>query len=387
MERRKKALRWALGLFFGGLLALTFLSNTLQSLTLPKVAVEKPTVGILDLSVKQEGFLQPAYTMPLSPLGSWTVAKVHVKKGDRVRKGDPLLTFDTETTQRSLEDEETRYEQMQIQLQQMQEALKPLLREGDDEDAIEKQKQDIRVKQLDMEIERRKIADLQKQIRDGEVLRAPFDGVVSSLSVEAGANVSPGQSVCAVASDASGYQLVFTASGDAADALQLGGSVQVEIAAADVPQTEGSAPLQLNGPGGRILDGKITAIESGSDSGGSGDPGESGGSDSKTVTVEVNGEGLSPGLKATVYIAQQSERPGLKIPVDALHTDDGGTYVFVVTTKEGPLGTSYFAEKAYVDAGEQNDDTVVVTGGLSPDERVVTDSGEPLSDGDRVRLE
>ena len=33
------------------------------------------------------------------------------------------------------------------------------------------------------------------------------------------------------------------------------------------------------------------------------------------------------------------------------------------------------------------DDTVVVTGGLSPDERIVTDSSEPLSDGDRVRLQ
>ncbi|MBB6730249.1 efflux RND transporter periplasmic adaptor subunit [Cohnella zeiphila] len=380
--KRKTALRWALGLFFGGLLVLTFLSNTIQSLSLPKVAVEKPTVGSLDLSISEDGFLQPAYTAPLVPLGNWTVTTVHVKKSDHVKKGDPLLTFDTTTTQRSLEDEKTRYEQLQIQYLQMQEALKPLLRQGDDEDAIEKQKQDLQVKQLDMEIERRQIADLEKQIRDGEVLRAPFDGIVSSLSVEAGANVSPGQSVCTVASDASGYQLVFSASGDAADALQLGGNVKVAIAATDMPQTEGKDLPAFNGPGGRVLDGKISAIESGS-----GQSGGEGGSDAKTVTVDVSGDGLSPGLKATANIPQQSASPGFKIPVDALHSDDSGSYVFVATAKEGPLGSSYYAVKAYVNTGEQSDDTVVILSGLSPDERVVTDSSEPLSDGDRIRLE
>lgn len=375
-------MRWAIGLFFGILLVLTFLSNTIQSLTLPKVAVEKPSLGSLDLSVTEDGYLQPAYLAPLTPLGSWKVDRIHVDKGDRVRKGDPLITFDTTATERSLEDERTRYEQERIRLEQSEAQLKPLWREGGQDEAIDKLQKDLQVQKLDMDIARRKIADLEKLLRDGRVLRAPVDGVVSSLTVEEGANAGAGQPVGEIASDASGYQLVISASGDAADALRIGAEVTVEVNDADMPQGADDAGIKFDGMGVKQLTGTISSIEAAS-----GGSGGDAGSDAKRVTIDVDGTGLSPGLKASVYIPQESRGPGFKIPADALHSDDSGTYVFVVSTKEGPLGTSYYAEKAYVDAGEQNDDTVVVMNGLTPEERVVTDSSEPLSDGDRVRLE
>lgn len=380
MHRRKKALRWAIGVFFGGLLVLTFLSNTIQSLTLPKVAVETPDMGSLDLSVDADGYLQPAYTAQLMPLGSWTVSQIHVKKGDRVKKGDPIFTFDTTETQRSLEDEKARYEQQKIQLAQLQTALKPLLRDGSDEDAIDRQKQDIEVQQLNLDIERRKVEDLEKQIRDGQVLRAPADGIVASLNVEESATVSPGQPVGTVASDASGYQLVISASGDAADALRIGQSVTVQVDDADARQTAASGQKAHAGLNIRQLQGTISAIEA---AGSGGDAG----SDAKQVTIDVAGTDLSPGLKASAYIPQEGTSPGLKISTDALQSDDNGTYVFAVTDREGPLGSSYYVEKAYVTTGEQTDDTVLILNGLKPDERVVTDTSEPLSDGDRVRLD
>lgn len=389
MHRRKIALRWAIGIFFGGLLVLTFLSNTIQSLTLPKVAVETPEMGALDLSVDADGYLQPAYSAQLIPLGDWTVSEVHVKKGDRVKKGDSVVTFDTTSTERSLEDEQARYKQQQIQLEQLLDALKPLLRDGD-QDAIDRQKRDIESQQLSLDMEQRKVEDLEKQISDGQVLRAPTDGIVSALNVETGANVSPGQPVGTIASDASGYQLIITASGDAGDALRIGDKVTVQVDDSDAKQAEASGQTAAGGKKAlagldvRQLQGTISAIETATGSGGNG--GDAG-SDAKQVTVDISGTGLSPGLKATAYIAQQGKSPGLKIATDALHSDDSGAYVFAVTDKEGPLGSSYFAEKAYVTTGEQTDDTVLILNGLGPDERVVTDASEPLSDGDRVRLE
>ncbi|MBB6729953.1 efflux RND transporter periplasmic adaptor subunit [Cohnella zeiphila] len=381
MHRRKIALRWAIGVFFGSLLVLTFLSNTIQSLTLPKVAVETPDTGSLDLSVDAEGYLQPAYTAQLIPLGSWTVSEVKARKGDRVKKGDSIVTFDTTTTQRSLEDEQARRKQEQIRLEQLQDALKLLMR-GDDQDAIERQKRDMESQQLSLDMEQRKVEELERQISDGQVLRAPTDGVVESLNVEAGANVSPGQPVGTIASDASGYQFVISASGDAGDALSIGDKVTVQVDGADAPQTQTAAGVRgkkaLSGPDVRQLQGTISTIEEG---------GDGADSDAKRVTVDISGTDLSPGLKATAYIPRQSQSPGLKISTDALKSDDNGTYVFAVTDKEGPLGSSYFAEKAYVTTGEQTDDTVLILNGLGPDERVVTDASEPLSDGDRVRLE
>ena len=335
-------------------------------MSLPKVAVEKPVMGSLDLSISEEGYLQPAYSAPLTPAGNWTVAEVHVQKGDRVRKGDPLITFDPSDTERTLEDEKTRYKQAQLQLEQLQEAMKPLLRAGE-QDAIDKQTREIEVKKLDMVIAARSIDELEEQIREGRVLEAPFDGVVESVNAEEGIQVSAAQTVCELASDESGYQLVIAAEGDAASALQIGRSVQVEVGQPEL----------------RLLEGTIDSVEDAESQGG----GSGGGSDVKTVTIDVDGMDLTPGMKATVYIDQESASPGFKISSDALHSDGSGTYVFTVTTEEGPLGSSYFARKTYVDAGEENDGTVVILSGLMHDERIVTDTSAPLSDGDRVRLE
>lgn len=369
MDRRKRTLRWAIALFVLGLLLLTYLSATIQSLALPKVAVKEPTMGSLDLSVNEDAYLQPAYSAPLTPLGNWKVTGVYAKKGDRVKQGDPLLTFDPAETERALEDDRTRYEQQKIRLSQLVAALKPLLRDGSDAASIERQKQDIETQKLDMAIAARKIADLEKQIRDGRILRAPFDGVVTSLSAEEGITASQGQQVCIVASDASGYELQIAASGDAASALQIGREAEVVVDEQDFRQ----------------LTGKIASITNASEQGGaSGNGGDTGG---KTITIDVAGTGLSPGLKATVFIRQESGKPGLKLPASALRTDDGGSYVFTVTVKEGPLGSSYFAKKTYVETGGENEDTVVIKSGLMPAERIVTDTSEPLSDGDRIRLE
>ncbi|MBM7563978.1 efflux RND transporter periplasmic adaptor subunit [Paenibacillus sacheonensis] len=370
MERRRRMLRWALGLFIGGLLVLTYLSNTIQGLALPKVTVKSPSMGSLDLSVNEEGYLQAAYSAPLLPLGNWEVVKVHVEKGDRVKQGDPIVTFDTYATERSLEDEKTRYAQQQIKLSQLINELKPLLQQGADDAAVDRQKQAIESQKLEMSIAGRRIDDLQKQIRDGQVLRAPFAGIVTSLTAEEGTTASPGQQVCLLASDASGYVLSIAATGDAASSLQIGREVDVEI-------DDSSA---------RRLKGTIASIE---DASGQGEGGAAGSGDSgaKSVKIDVRGDGLKPGLKAAVYIDQQSERPGFKIPASALEADDEGTYVFALTVKEGPLGSSYFVKKTYVDTGETNDDTAVVLNGLLPDERIVTEASEPLGDGDRVRLE
>lgn len=365
MKRRQKILRWTIVLFFFALLLITFLSGTIQTVTLPKVAVEKPVMGSLDLSVLEEGYLQPAYSAPLMAEGSWKVLEVHVQRGDRVAKGDALITFDPSSTEVQLEDAKTRYAQQQLKLEQLKEALKPLLRE-EDQEAVRQQERDMETQRLEMEIQKRDIQELEQQIAEGRVLRAPFDGIVTALTAEAGMTASPSQQMCSVASDATGYQLTIGVSGDPALALQIGTDVEVEI----------------EGTEDRRISGNISAIEN-ADS----QVSDAGSGVYRTVTIDVSGDNLSPGLKATAYIRQESNQPGMKIPADAIDTDDTGAYVFTVSVKEGPLGSLYFAQKTYVETGAENDDTVVIADGLTHEDRVVTAASEPLNDGDRIRLE
>ncbi|WP_028612831.1 efflux RND transporter periplasmic adaptor subunit [Paenibacillus harenae] len=355
MQRRKKTLRWMIGLFFTLLLALTFLSNTIQGMSLPKVSVEKPETGGLDLDVSGEGFLQSAHTAQLFPEGDWKVEKIHISKNDRVSQGDPLITFDTSSTKRTLEDEKTRYEQERIQLEKMADQLKMLLR-SDDTTGVDNLKRDIEMQQLDMQMQQRKIGDLQKQITEGGMLTSPVYGVITSLNAAEGAAAGRGQPVIEIADDASGYQFSITANSDDAAMLRIGDKAKVHLD--EEPR--------------RSVEGIISEIE---------DEPEGG---SKKITFDLKDANLQPGLKAAVSITSQSKSFGMQIPKSVLEEDNNGYYIYTVSEKDGPLGAAYYVSKTYITIKDENGDTVV-TDGLMPNEQYVKESSEPISDGDRVR--
>ncbi|WP_309123514.1 efflux RND transporter periplasmic adaptor subunit [Paenibacillus sp.] len=356
MIQRKRTLRWLIGLFFAALLTLTFLSNTIQSLSLPKVSVETPELGALERSVSGEGFLRPAQTASLYPQGDWTVEAIHKRDGDRVRKGDPLIDFDTESTRRALQDEKTRYEQKKLQMEKLLDQMKTALRDGDTT-GTDNQKRDLQVMELDMDIQRRSIADLERRIAEGGTLTAPFDGVVTKVNASEGASVGRSQPVVELADDASGYSFDFTADSDDASALQVGAAVKVWLD--ETPR--------------RSVAGLISDIEDASEDG-----------SLKTITIEVGGPGLEPGKRAFVDVSQMSDARGVKIPKSTLKSDSGGDYVFTVAEEDGPLGTAYYVRATYVTVQEENGDTAVVEG-LMPTDRVVAEASEPIDDGDRVR--
>ncbi|MBW7473915.1 efflux RND transporter periplasmic adaptor subunit [Paenibacillus oenotherae] len=363
MQRRKGMLSWMIGIFCALLLVLTFLSNTIQGLSLPKVAVDKPGMGGLDLNVSGDGFLQPAHTAQLHAEADWKVEKILKRKNDRVKRGDPLITFNTASTKRTLQDEKTRYQQQELQLARMIDQMKAVLRSGDTS-GIEDQKRSIESHKLDMEMQERKLADLQKQIAEGGTLRAPVDGIVTALNASEGAAASRGQPVIEIADDAAGYQFSIMADSNDASLLRIGD--KVSIALDEEPR--------------RSIEGLISDIE---DAEASGNDGNSEGSN-KQITFEVADAKLKPGLKAYISISNQSRSFGMQIPKAVLQQDNNGYYIFTLTDKNGPLGTAYYAAKTYVTIKDENGDTAVVDG-LMPDELFITDSSEPISDGDRVR--
>ncbi|RCW49557.1 efflux RND transporter periplasmic adaptor subunit [Paenibacillus prosopidis] len=363
MQRRKKTLSWMIGLFFIMLLVLTFLSNTIQGMSLPKVSVQEPEMGGLDLNVSGNGFLQPAHTAQLYAEADWKVDKILKRKNDRVKRGDSLVTFDTTSTKRTLQDEKTRYKQKELQLAKLMDELKIMLR-SEDTSGIEDKKRDLENQKLDMQVQERKIADLQKQIVEGGTLRAPVDGIVISLNASEGATSSRGQPIIEIADDAAGYQFAIVADSNDASMLRIGDKVSV----------------QLDEEPRRSIEGFISDIE---DAEAGGNDGSSGGTNKK-ITFDVTDSQLQPGLKAYVSISNQSRSFGMQIPKSVLEQDNNGYYVFTLTEKNGPLGTAYYASKTYVTIKDENGDTAV-TDGLMPDEPFITDSSEPISDGDRVR--
>lgn len=71
------------------------------------------------------------------------------------------------------------------------------------------------------------------------------------------------------------------------------------------------------------------------------------------------------------------------IPLEALHKDKKGYYVFTIQEKESVLGSNYLAVRTSVDLLE-SDDTHVAVIGVYSDMPVVVSSTKEFGEGDRV---
>lgn len=81
------------------LLFFTFFSNTLQSLTLPKVTTVKPQTKSLEFTLEGSGKLTPVSEAKLLNASGWKVRQVLVKEGDRVTKGQTLIRYDSQAAE------------------------------------------------------------------------------------------------------------------------------------------------------------------------------------------------------------------------------------------------------------------------------------------------
>jgi RND family efflux transporter MFP subunit len=102
--------------------------------------------------------------------------------------------------------------------------------------------------------------------------------------------------------------------------------------------------------------------------------------DQRALTVEAMvpnplGE-LKPGLFATARIEQPVRTPGVVVPLAAVHTDSGTSRVFVVNGDH--------VEERIVTTGQVMGETIEITKGLKPGERVATKNVAQLTDGARV---
>lgn len=74
------------------------------------------------------------------------------------------------------------------------------------------------------------------------------------------------------------------------------------------------------------------------------------------------------------------------IPLEALHQDKKGYYVFTVQEKESVLGSNYLLERTSVDL-LASDDTHVAVIGVYSDMPVVVGSTKEIAEGDRVNYQ
>ncbi|MEK3761167.1 RND transporter [Paenibacillus sp. FSL P4-0338] len=377
-HRRKKNIKRAFLLLLGVLLFFTFFSNTLQSLTLPKVTTVTPQSKSLEFTLEGSGVLRPVNEVKLQNGSGWKPREVLVQEGERVKKGQRLILYDSQSAEAGLQDEIALLDQQKTLQQNLQDQFIQTYAEGD-ELQIRKARREIEAGKQDQARQARKIAGMRERLTAEQQLKAPFDGIVTRLNALPGIP-SSGEPDLVLSSSREGFQFDFTADAGLLTSLgiTLEEKLEVEVHSAE-------------GPSARILPGKIAEIKSAEARAGSPASEDTSGAEDiaqKTVFIVMNEGSLQGGEQVQFQMKKPSLQEGVVVPTKAIHQTGGRSFVYTIEEQRGALGNMFVAREVQIRSSITNGpDSMIQTDNLYGDEMIILESSEPLQDGNRVRLQ
>jgi membrane fusion protein (multidrug efflux system) len=286
---------------------------------------------------------------------------VDVREGDRVRRGDPVLRFDTRTSPDAvarLEQAREAYADAERQVRR----LGPLLEQG-------------AVAESDFDAANTRFKTAEADLRDARLkveVVSPIDGVVTLLAVNAGDAVGAGTVVAQVAS-LDTVRIEAEVSTDVARELNPGARVFLAEAG-----DEGGEPVNLKGaevPPSTTREGTLRRVSLGADP------------VTRLHLVEAvvanPGARLRPGEYVTLNVLVREVGPTRIAPRAALLTDrspEPGDAVPVYALEDD------IARLRTVQVGTVSEDDVEIREGLEAGDRVVTFGANRLQDGAKIKI-
>jgi RND family efflux transporter MFP subunit len=326
----------------------------------------------LVLPVKAEGSVRARHTSEVRFERAGRIDRVYVQEGQRVRKGQTLVTLDDRELRLSLEEATSRYLQGLGQLaveedeqRGSQDAERTLGEQRAELERRERAGEISREQRLDLELElgmaavrdgayRRELLEVRSGVAAARAdaarlridlerteVRAPFSGVISGLELNPGENVQVGQTLCRLVDDVNVEAAVGVLESDLA-VVAVGKPALLEV-----PALGQSIPVEVD-----VIDPEVAA-------------------DSRTCRVLLrlssDEQRVKPGMFVRAWIAGEVLTDRLLVPRQAIVTRDGRPVLFKV--EDGR------ALWVYVQLGRQNDQLVEI-------ERI--DQGGPLDPGTQV---
>lgn len=379
--RKKQTIGRQSLMFFIMMMVLTFFSNTLLHFTLPKVEAERPTNGVLIKEIFGEGTVEVKQVWEEYAKANLPVKEVLVEQGDRVSKGQTILSLDIRSLQDSYLDEQTRLQLLELSLagaedtleqkQRDYENIKALVENGAEaeinllnaEKALAEAARNCDTTRLNLTMQERKVQSLAEQVANGGVYTASADGIITELNFAAGSTANSTQPLFRLADTGQGFRLVVPVAGELAEYARPGDTVSVNIYSLD-QKTEG----------------KIERITDNSQR-----PGEQ-----KDVWIDLAGEGLAGeglagGVKGEIYLSKKTKPYPALVPNSAIYTDSDGSFVYVLKSRKGPLGMENYVQRLDVNVEDRDNEKSALTNMIA--DEVIIQSNKPLADGDKVLKE
>jgi hypothetical protein len=117
---KQKRVRKAIVVFFLFMLIMTFLSKTLNNLSLPRVDAVKPSAGYLVREIRGYGIIEPVEVFEIYPGKNVKVTEILVKSGSYVSKGGKIVETDITEAEKIYAKSMLRYENAKLDYQKLQ---------------------------------------------------------------------------------------------------------------------------------------------------------------------------------------------------------------------------------------------------------------------------
>ena len=378
----------------------------------PLVSVQAAPVkqGSISQVITVDAVLFPIDQAPIVPKVSAPVLEAHVKRGEKVHKGQLLLTLENKDLAAAAEQQRGNLEQQQAQYEIATKNAVP--------EEVQKAEGDAEAAKENLDAQQSLYNSRKSLLGQGAIARKDFDAAAVAL-VQAKAQYEQAQKHLAGLQSVGTQQNLASAHGQlsaaegaskSADA-QLGYSeirspidgvvtdgpwypgmmpqqgaplvtvmnLSQMVAKAHIPQNQASLLKKgdtalITVPGAEEpIKGKVTLVSPALDPG------------STTVEVWVqapNAKGeMKAGASATLSMTAKTVPNALVVPVDAVVTDDDGKKSVMV------IGSDSMAHKRDVQTGIQSSDAVQITNGVKAGEQLVSVGAYGLPDNTKVKVE
>lgn len=316
-------------------------------------ATSRPAVPVIYKTLQLEPFadgiealgtLRANEAVVLSATVTDTVRAVHFEDSQRVKKGDVLVEIIDDEEHALLQQARTATAEAQRQYERVKSLAATNLATAA---LLDERRQAYDFAQAQLKATESRLAD--------RLIVAPFDGVVGLRNISAGTLVTPGTQLTTLDDD-SVMKLDISIPAVFLDAVQPGLTV-----IATTRERTGEFAGQIS-----AIDSRIDPV-------------------TRSITVRAlisNPERvLRPGMLMTVNL-QMAETMSLMLPEEALLQEGYRSFVYRINRDSEPLTVS----KHEVKTGPRRPGSIVITGGLSPGDQVVTHGVLRLRDGYPVSL-
>ncbi|HJQ42385.1 MAG TPA: biotin/lipoyl-binding protein [Jatrophihabitantaceae bacterium] len=265
------------------------------------------STGTIKQSVSSTGTVEPADQESLNFAASGQVTSVRVAAGATVRKGQVLGTIDSASLAAALAEAEATLASDQARLESDQEQSADATQVAADQAAVTAAQGQV---------------DSARSAMSGATLRSPIDGIVASVDVAVGDQVTGGSGGSGGGGNNNGSN--GSDSGSTANFVVVGTTSWIVTASVDDTQVgllKKGNQAEITTDGGQRVYGTITSVGLIASS--------TSGSATFPVTVKVTGNpsGLHAGATATVSLVYKQLTNVLTVPALAVHVGNSGSYV------------------------------------------------------------